>query len=790
MIIRLVAASRRRDPQTWLPRRVCLRQASTRANHDPSKLRNMALVAHIDSGKTTLTESILLQSHYLSSAGSVDTGSTTTDFLPAERERGITIQSASIPVRWKDWTFNLIDTPGHADFGMEVESASRVVDGAVVLIDAVEGVEAQTKGVWRQLDRYDVNSRILFLNKLDRPGASFRSSMLSVLANRLHPRPMAITLPIASFDPQDYARAEPGVQGLVDLVKWEVWKYDAEGKSSIHPLPRTKEELEQSDLFPPSHPLVPHLLPARVTMLDNLAQVSEELFDVLLNLPEDPSAYLSVQSSKILPHLRAATLRNDILPVMCGSAFKHIGTELLMNYVGELLPSPVDVDPNPKAMAPNAPLRALAWKVGWDKRKGWMTFVRVYAGTLKSQSSALNASQSQREKISKLLLLYAAEAEEVDSLPFGSVGAVLGLKHTRTGDTLVSVSGGSNASSLRDIIPPPPLMSVSVIPHSHADLEPVEEALKALARTDPSVRVETLEGQLLVHGLGALHLEIVESRLREEWKVNFEFGQRRVSFRECLGSGDVSGVSNVWQTEIGGQPVQIKLDFSVTPLGEDEPPDPLWDGNVVLKADGKPLPPGELHVNTNSPLAHVAKGISSALSSSPNTTLALSQARIQLNGLDYPKEVHPSLLAGASAAILRKVIRAAGQGDLMEPYIKLKISVDESSVGRVVEDLGEHGGEVLDLNAAEEAEPEPFVEESAYIPPQWLSPSTGKAAKGTSSRMKRTILAIAPLSQMLDYSSRLRALSGGHGLFHMENDGFKRVSALRAVDILRELGRM
>ncbi|KAI0771558.1 P-loop containing nucleoside triphosphate hydrolase protein [Trametes elegans] len=789
MAARLVAAFRCCDLQTRLPWNGCVRQLATQAAHDPSKLRNMALVAHIDSGKTTLTESILLQSHYLSSAGSVDTGSTTTDFLPAERERGITIQSASIPVRWKDWTFNLIDTPGHADFGMEVESASRVVDGAVVLIDAVEGVEAQTKGVWRQLDRYDVKSRILFLNKLDRAGASFRTSMLSVLANRMHPRPMALTLPIASFDPEDYARAEPGIQGLVDLVKWEIWKYSQDGKPSVLALPRNKDELGRTELFPPSHPIIPHLLPARTALLDNLAQVSEGLFDVLLSLSDDPSSYLSVQSSDILPHLRAATLRNDVLPVICGSAFKHIGTELLMNYVGELLPSPSDVESNSKALAHNAPLRMLAWKVGWDKRKGWMTFVRVYSGTLKSQSTVLNASRNQKERISKLLLLYAAEAQEIDSLPFGSVGAVLGLKYTRTGDTLVSVSGGSNASSLRDIIPPPPLMSVSVIPHSHADLQPVEEALTALARTDPSVRIETNEGQLLVHGLGALHLEIVESRLREEWKVNFEFGRRRVSFRECLGSSDVSGVSNSWRTEIGGQPVEIKLNLSVSALEDGEQGDPLWDGNVVLNADGKPIPPGEMHANANDPLAHVAKGISSALSSSPNTTLALSRLCIQLKKIDYPKEVHPSVLAGASAAILRNIVKAAGQGDLMEPYIRLKISVDEGSVGRVVEDLGEHAGEVLDLNAAEE-DPEPFVDEGTYIPPSWLSPSTGKAAKGTSSRMRRTILAVAPLSQMLDYSTRLRALSGGHGLFQMENDGFRQVSPQRAMDILRELGRL
>ena len=387
------------------------------------------------------------------------------------------------------------------------------------------------------------------------------------------------------------------------------------------------------------------------------------------------------------------------------------------------------------------------------------------------------------------MMLYAAEAEEVDSLPFGSVGAVMGLKHTRTGDTLASIGGGSNVSSLRDIIPPPAMMSVAVIPHSHADLEPVESALNALARTDPSVRIETQEGQLLVHGLGALHLEIVESRLREEWKVNFEFGRRRVSFRECLGSGDISGVGNTWTTELGGNASTVKVAMSVRTLEEDEEGDPLWDGNVILSPSGKPMPPSELHADANDSLAQVARGLSSTLSSSPNTTLALSRLHIQVTAVEHPKEAHVSVLAGASAAILRNVLRAAGQGDLMEPYIRLKISVDEGSVGRVVEDLGEHGGEVLDLDAVDE-EPGGFEETEAYVPPQWLSPSTGKAAKSTGGRMKRTVLAVAPLSQMLDYSTRLRALSGGHGLFQMANDGFRRVSSQRAVEILKELGRM
>ena len=218
----------------------------------------------------------------------------------------------------------------------------------------------------------------MFLNKLDRPGANFRSSLLSLLAHRLHPKPMVLTLPVASFDPGNYKRAEPGIEGIVDLVRWEVWKWNSEGNYTKHALPKDVDKLAQTEVFPVDHPILPHLVPARQALLDNLSMFSETLMETLLDLPSSPSAYLTVSHETIIPELRAATLRNDILPVLCGSAFKHIGTELVMDYVGELLPSPIDVaETVPK---PNAPLRVLAWKVAWDKRKGWMTFVRVYSG--------------------------------------------------------------------------------------------------------------------------------------------------------------------------------------------------------------------------------------------------------------------------------------------------------------------------------------------------------------------------------------------------------------------------
>ncbi|KAJ7129557.1 translation elongation factor 2 [Mycena epipterygia] len=774
----------------------CLRfcRGIASSSHDPAKIRNMALVAHIDSGKTTLTESILLTSSYLSSSGSVDTGSTTTDFLPAERERGITIQSASIPVKWKDWLFNLVDTPGHADFGMEVESASRVVDGAVVLIDSVEGVESQTKGVWRQLDRYDVRTRIMFLNKLDRPGASFGTSLSSLLSHRLHPHPMALTLPIASFDPQDYLRAEPGIHGLVDLVNWEVWKWDPDGQCSRHLLPKDPEDLAGLDFIPPSHPIIPHLAPARTQLLDNLSMYSEELMESLLSMPAGPKSYLSFNNSALMGHLRQATLRNEILPVLCGSAMKNIGTDLVMDYAGALLAGPLDVEHDPKQA--NAPLRLLAWKVTWDKRLGWMTFVRVYSGKVTRKTTLLNLVRGQRERISKLLLLYASQPEEVEELSFGSVGVLLGLRYTRTGDTLESAGAPAvSRTSLREIVAPPAVIAVSVIPNSHADLQPVQDALESLSRTDPSVRIDMQEGQILAHGLGALHLEIVEGRLRDEWSVQFEFGKRRVSFREGLGPGTPSAESKLWRTDVSGTVTIVSISLDLRPLRADEAGDPNWDGNIVVDDAGNPFDSPNSFSGTHKAL--VAHGLASALSNSPHTSLAMSHVHIQVHEIDLPKSAPSSILTGAAAVILRNHIRDVGMGPVLEPFVALKVSVNEDSLGKVVKDLTEHGAEILDLGTGSMVgadgteEVGGYPEEGNYIPPSWLSPSgdSSRTNEASSPRLKRTINAVAPLSQMLDYSNRLRALSGGHGLFEMANAGFRQVPSARRLEIMKEIGR-
>lgn len=398
-------------------------------------------------------------------------------------------------------------------------------------------------------------------------------------------------------------------------------------------------------------------------------------------------------------------------------------------------------------------------------------------------------------------------------LRFGDVGVILGLKHTRTGDTLVVTgsqyvgrskqqqSAHADSTALRGIVPPPAVMSSSVIPQSTADLQPVQEALLALSRTDPSARVEAVEGQLLVHGLGSLHLEIIEGRLRDEWGVAFETGRRKVTFRETLPNGGGRIAEEAWKTDVGGRSVEIKVKLSIRPLDVHEAGDSQWDGNLVVTESGEPIPPpatdGSLTVaDKHNPMVYVAQGLSSSLLSSPHSGLAYSRMAITFLSFELnPIDAHVSTLAGATSYTLRKAFLTAGRGPLMEPYVNLRISVGEEHIGRVVKDLTENGGEIVDLgdqsvDAANENDGVPYSSDGVYIPPEWMSPSafsekTGRGGSG----MKRIIRASAPLSKMLDFNNRLRALSGGHGTFEMSSAGFKVVDQAREIEILREIGR-
>jgi elongation factor G len=420
----------------------------------------------------------------------------------------------------------------------------------------------------------------------------------------------------------------------------------------------------------------------------------------------------------------------------------------------------------------------------------------MLSGSMHKQSVIQNTSRNQKEKATKLMLLYASDAQEVDELPFGSVGVILGLKYTRTGDTLVGTRGANSDTAMANIIPPPPVMSTSVIPHSQSDLGPVQDALASLSRTDPSVRVDTHEGQLLVHGLGALHLEIIERRLRDEWDVNFEFGKRRVSYREGLHLDAAGEHAGTWNTEIGGKPTQLGLTLDIRPLEEGEVGDDAWDGNLVVNQDGKHLPGPDASASAANPLTHIARGLATTLSNSPHTSLPFARVRIEVCNFSLPTHAPPTTLAGAAASVLRDLLRSFPAGPVLEPYIQLRITTPEDALGKVVKDLTESNGEVLDLagSGAGGADEDggAYPSDGVYVPPDWLSPSAASSHVGAASDRalrRRAVHAIAPLARMLDYSNRLRALSGGHGLFEMTNAGFKEVNDSRRLEILREIGR-
>lgn len=432
-------------------------------------------------------------------------------------------------------------------------------------------------------------------------------------------------------------------------------------------------------------------------------------------------------------------------------------------------------------------------------------------GTLTRRTTLYNINRNQKERISKVLLFYASEPEEVEVLSFGSIGVILGLKHTRTGDTLVSsesleVSRSAKESqqlkihSLRTITPPPAVMSASIVPLSNSDLEPVQEAIAALTRTDPSARLEITEGQILVHGLGALHLEIIEGRLRDEWNVSFEAGRRRVSYRERFPENEMI-FEDLWESEVHGRTVRAHIKFGVRALEEGESGDGGWTDNLVVDSGGRKLPPPFDESMTSGkqaddPQDYIMRGIASALSSSPSSGLPLSHTRIELHSYNLsPKTASPSVLAGAASVILRRVLQRAGLGSLMEPYVYLTIDVNEEHLGKLIKDLTENGGELMEFSNLSSRSTDddniPYSADGVYLPPEWVSPSasTSQILGNVGSNVKREVHAVAPLSKVLDFNTRLRALSGGHGTFEMSNAGFRTVTDTRKVEILKELGR-
>jgi len=475
------------------------------------RVRNIGIAAHIDAGKTTTTERILFYSGVVHKMGEVHDGGAVTDWMEQEKERGITITAAAISTSWKDHRINIIDTPGHVDFTIEVERSMRVLDGVIAVFCAVGGVQPQSETVWRQADRYKV-PRMVFVNKMDRTGANFLK-VYEQIKDRLKAKAAPIQLPIG---------AENDLKGIIDLVQNKAFIYTNDLGTDILEIEIPDDMKESAAEW-------------RSKLMESVAELDEELIEVFLETGE-------LSEAQLRKGIREGVVRHGLVPILCGSAFKNKGVQLMLDAVVDYLPAPVDVPPiagilpnGEEGIRPcddNAPFSALAFKVMADPY-GKLTFVRMYSGVLQKGSYVMNSTKDKKERISRLILLKADDREEVDELRAGDLGAVLGLKDTTTGDTLCV---DSDPIILESLFIPEPVISVAVEPKTKGDMEKLSKALQSLSEEDPTFRVRTdpETSQTVIAGMGELHLEILVDRMMREFKVEANIGAPQVSYRETI----------------------------------------------------------------------------------------------------------------------------------------------------------------------------------------------------------------------------------------------------------------
>jgi elongation factor G len=494
------------------------------------RYRNIGIIAHIDAGKTTTTERVLFYTGRTHRLGSVDDGTTVTDWMAQERERGITIVSAAVTAMWHDHVINIIDTPGHIDFTAEVQRSLRVLDGGVVVFDAVQGVEPQSETVWRQANRYNV-PRICFINKMDRVGASFNHS-IAMIRDRLAANPIAIQMPIG---------VEADFMGVVDLIENQaiLWN-DKQGT-----LPEVGDV--PADLKDSADEL-------RAKMIEQIAEVDDELMTKFLEGKE-------IKTEELYRGLRQAVLAGKATPVLCGSSLRNKGVQLLLDAIIRFLPSPLDIPPvtgvkpetEEKVTRPvddEAPLSALVFKIVTDPYVGRLAYVRVYSGKVTQGAMVNNSTKGRRERIGRILRMYADRRQDIKEVLAGDIAAILGMKDTFTGDTLCDPANGI---VLENITFPDPVIFLAIEPRTVADQEKMNEALRKLSEEDPTFQIAVDEntGQTVIWGMGELHLEVLIDRMLREFKVQAKIGRPRVAYRESI-SGSASNVEYRYVKQTGG----------------------------------------------------------------------------------------------------------------------------------------------------------------------------------------------------------------------------------------------
>jgi len=632
-------------------------------------IRNIGFIAHIDAGKTTVTEQVLYITGRIHRVGEVDEGTTAMDWMPQEKERGITITAAATTADWRDHRINIIDTPGHVDFTAEVERSLRVLDGGIVVLDAVAGVQSQSETVWRQADNYNV-PRICFVNKMDRVGASYERTIESI-RRRLRANPVPIQLPIG---------AEANFKGVVDLICGRATIYTNGGRNGSHldapepaPVPPDYEDAYRR---------------YRQAMVEKIVETDEKLLIRYLEGEE-------LEADDLRQALRRATIAGELVPVLCGSAITGKGVHPLLDGIIDYLPSPLDIPPvegiDPRTEKPalrpsdeSAPLAALAFKVATDPFVGRLVFLRVYSGKIESGASVINASKGKRERMGRLLLMHANHREDMDVVGAGNICAAVGLKNTFTGDT---ICGQSQQVVLEPPKFPDPVVSVAIEPTTRLDQDRLTDALRKLSDEDPTfvVRHNDETGQTVMSGMGELHLEVLVDRMRREFNVEANVGKPRVSYREALTQPVRCEGRFIRQTGGHGQFGHVWLEL-----------EPQERGTGILfetALKGAALP--------REYIPAVEKGVREALANGPLAGYPIVDLKVTLVDGSY-HTVDSSEMAFRSAGIM--AIREGsrkGKPVLLEPIVDLEVVTPGEYLSEVLADLGTRRGQIRNIEGQE-----------------------------------------------------------------------------------------
>jgi len=629
------------------------------------KTRNIGIMAHIDAGKTTTTERILYYTGRSYKIGEVHEGTATMDWMVQEQERGITITSAATTCFWRDCRVNIIDTPGHVDFTVEVERSLRVLDGAVAILDAVSGVEPQTETVWRQADKYQV-PRIVYVNKMDRVGADYYRC-LDMLRERLGAHPVAIQIPIGREDQY---------RGLVDLINQIglVWNDDDDTLGKEY----TQIEIPAD--------MVDEVKEYREKMIEGLAEVDEHLMEKYVHGG-------AITPAELMAAVRKGTISMKLFPVLCGASFKNKGVQPLLDAVIDCLPSPQDIPPvqgiNPETKEPeerpaddDAPFAALAFKIMNDQHVGQLVFLRVYSGTLEAGSGVYNSTKDKKERVGRLLRMHANKKEEIEAVASGDIAAAIGLKLTTTGDTLCDAD---KPIVLESMTFPEPVIAVAIEPKTRADEEKLGVSLSRLALEDPTFRVTSDEetSQTLIHGMGELHLEIIVDRLLREFKVEANVGKPQVAYRETIRKHAEAQGRYVRQTGGRGQYGDVYLEVEPNEAGKGFE----FENKIV----GGTIP--------REYIPAVEKGIREALDTGVLAGYPMVDIRVMLTDGSY-HDVDSSEMAFKIAASMgfKEACRKA-KPVLLEPVMDVEVVTPEEYMGAIVGDLNSRRGRIASMEA-------------------------------------------------------------------------------------------